>query len=332
MKQVKIISLILGIFGLYLALFVFTAGETKNALAKNYCEASLSTNSTDYLDPTSPDFDPTKAGHKNPKIDQGVPPCCSHPYYHSVWRANSKDGKTWTKENKKLIDHASVPDMQIVNDKEIVYYVDGKYDTMNCRIKENGKLKPGKCRIYNFSGKKAWDPEVVKVDDYYRMYFMSPPSAFSTASETSKIKTAVSRDGINWLEEDSTALKGKMYIDPTVMKVGDKWIMVVSGDNEGLFWATSTNGTTFKLKGKLKGSAQDGASPHITKLSKKYALYYCKAGISMSLSKNAEKWSGERSILSSEQNQIICDPSVTRKNNGKYVMYYKVQEMTLPTM
>lgn len=331
MKQLKIIGLVLVVFGLFLAVFLFTANTTKNALAKNYCPASLTANSSDYSDPTSPDFDPTKFGHKNPKINQQIPPCCNHPYYHSVWRAFSSDGKTWTKENKKLIDHASVPDMQIVGNKEIIYYVDGKYDTMNCRIKEGNKLKPGKCRIYNFSGKKAWDPEVVKVDDYFRMYFMSPPSIHSTASETSKIKTAVSRDGINWLEEESTVLKGKMYIDPTVIQVDSKWIMVVSTDTQGLFWATSTNGATFKLKGKLKGSVQDGASPHITKLAKKYALYYCKYGISMSFSKNAEKWSGEKTILTSEQNTIMCDPSVEKRKNGKYVMYYKVQEMTMPS-
>lgn len=330
MKQLKIIGIVLIMFGLFLVVFIFTGSQTKNVLAEqNYCEATLAASSNDYSDPTSPKFDPTKFGHKNPKKLQEIPPCCSHPYYHSVWRANSPNGKAWTKENKLLINHASVPDMQLIGNKEIVYYVDGKLDTMNCKIKENNKLKPGKCRIYNFSGKKAWDPEVVKVDDYYRMYFMSPPSIKANASMTSKIKTAVSRDGINWLEEESTALKGKMYIDPTVVKVGKKWIMVVSTEGEGLYWATSTNGTEFKLKGKLKGLAQDGSSPHITKLTKKYALYYCKYGISMSLSKNAEKWTGERTILESEQNTIICDPSVTKKKNGKYVMYYKAQEMAL---
>ncbi|MEW6407935.1 MAG: hypothetical protein AB1465_04555 [Patescibacteria group bacterium] len=52
----------------------------------------VSSAAKNYLDVTSRDFDPTKAKKPNPKKKTKIPSCCSHSYYHSIWRAFSKNG------------------------------------------------------------------------------------------------------------------------------------------------------------------------------------------------------------------------------------------------
>jgi len=282
----------------------------------------------DYLNVLSDDFNPSRAGKPNPQIKQEKPACCNHPYYHSVWRAFSNDGLSWQKEGKLFIDHASVPDVLIKEDgSQIIYYVDGLYDTLMCKIVKDGQLSDGNCIIYNFSDEKAWDPEVVKVDNYYRLYFVSPPKLNGQDNEMgSKIKTAVSRDGITWLEE-GIALDGYgVIVDPTVIKTTSEWKMIYASEEEGLVLANSSDGKSFKVEASVD-KISVGKSPHLTKIENKYAAYYCKQGINVSLSDDLTTWLSERIALAGEGNNVTCDPSVEKQSDGKFIMYYKKQSV-----
>jgi len=104
-------------------------------------------------------------------------------------------------------------------------------------------------------------PSVIKLSDgKYRMYFQNQ----------SVIKSAVSNDGLAWTNEtgvrindqNSVGLKLVNVAAPTIMKIGDDYVMVYRGtinqkypaqvpnsDTQLLLWATSKDGLNFEKKG-----------------------------------------------------------------------------------
>jgi hypothetical protein len=319
-KYLLIFGIIL-MFGVILISGCIQKSETQEKPLFN--ETTPITNRTkehkDYFNVYSIDFDPSMAGNPNPKVLIGKTPCCEGPYYHSIWRAYSKDGLNWNKEERMFLDHASVPEVLVKEDgTQIVYYVNGSIDTFDCVIVKDGSSNYGDCRIYNFSEEKAWDPEVVKItENVYRLYYVSPGNVH-------QIRTAVSRDGINWLER-GVVLEWRGLIDPTVIKTNLGWRMIVRSE-EGLITAISSDVLSFKKEAILY-ELGNAMTPHLTKLDDKYALYYCKDGIYVSFSQDGRKWGDEKKILEPVQGSIICDPSVERLPNGEFIMYYKLQSM-----
>ena len=283
-------------------------------------------------DPAPQVFNPASYGKPHPKIKQPHPDCCNHPYWHQVYRAFSSDkGASWEKENILIKDHASVPDAILKDDGMIIsYYVDGEFDSVDCIVsKDNGKIfSAGNCTIYGFTEEKAWDPEVVKLDDgRYRMYFYAPKQ--QRLFEDNSIMSAISEDGVSWLQEDGVRFKHKGIIDPAVIKMGDVWRLYVwypSGTGPGdatIVVAKSEDGLNFV---KEKEFSVGGGIPDIIKLNGKYALYFCSDGISRVTSSDGLSWSNKENVMPANMGEVNCDPSII-KTKDKWTMFYKVQKM-----
>ena len=272
------------------------------------------------------EFNPQAAGSPNPRIVQTPPACCSHPYYHSVYRAVSSDGISWTKTDGLLKNRASVPAiLQREDGSYILYYVDGVYDTMDCSVSQDGvNFSAGNCRIYGFTEEKAWDPYVVKLDDgFYRMYFFAPD--FELFSN--RIMSAISKDGINWLQEEGIRFEKQGIFDPVVIKMGNMWRMYVWYRDEPsastIVSAASQDGLNFIKEKEFKVG---GGVPEVVKLdSGQCAIYYCANGIEVRTSADCLNWGLGQIAVYGEAGKIVCDPSVIKNLDGQWLMYYKVQ-------
>ncbi|GEM_PF-2958293 len=278
-------------------------------------------------------FDPASHGSAHPKVAMlSTPPCCSHPYYHSVYRAYSQDALSWEKEGVMLQDHASVPAIiQRDDGSYVLYYVDGRYDTMDCQVLQDGRtFTDGDCTIYGFTQEKAWDPYVVRLDEeWYRLYFVSPPSGPGKTT----IRSALSQDGISWLEEEGVRFEQDdlHMIDPAVVLTDDGWRMYAwyepTPGESTMVTATSADGLTFAKESEFQIG---GGIPEVLQLdaSGLFALYVCSGGISVATSSDGVTgWSALSTVLSADAGQMICDPSIIKNASGQWEMVYKVQEV-----
>lgn len=158
----------------------------------------------------------------------------------------------------------------------------------------------------------------------YRMYFVSPPEG----PYATKIMSAISEDGINWLQEKGIRFQqpNLPLIDPAVIKMGNIWRMYVWYDALGtakIITATSNDGLTFTREREFQVG---GGVPEIVRLdSGNYALYFCRNGIEMTTSSDGLTWGTARVALSLSPSSIVCDPSVIKTKNGDWVMFYKKQ-------
>lgn len=283
-------------------------------------------------DSQTEDFDPASHGSPHPKVaSDSIPDCCNHPYYHGVYRAFSSDAVTWQKEGILLQDHASVPAIIERDDGSyVLYYVDGRYDTMDCQVSTDGEtFTDGDCTIYGFTQERAWDPYVVKLpdSDYYRLYFVSPPSGPGATT----IRSALSKDGISWLEEDDVRFEmdDLAIIDPAVVKMGDVWRMYAwyesTPGSATMVTATSPDGLTFTQESEFEVG---GGIPEVVQLeSGVWGLYVCSEGISLTTSQDGlSDWSSLSTVLSADRGEIVCDPSIIKMLSGEWEMVYKVQE------
>ena len=266
-----------------------------------------------------------------PKTVQQPPSCCSHPYYHSVWRATSNDGKNWIKEGRLLIDHASVPHpTQLANGSIVVYYVNGSIDTFDCSITDDGvNYRYGDCKLFNYTTQKAWDPYVIKLDNgKYRLFFFGPeqgdPGQLPPFPPSNKIYSALSNDGINFFQESGVRFQETGITDPAVIFVNGTWKMY-SAKGSNVVVATSTDSYSFTKVGEYNTR---GSVPDILKFDDgSLLLFICRNGISYitppEISGSVES---ATVAISGEPNTIICDPGITRLNDENYVMYYKKQK------
>jgi len=266
-----------------------------------------------------------------PKTVQTPPQCCNHPYYHSIWKATSNDGRAWTKENRLIIDHASVPHpTQLANGSIVVYYVNGSIDTFDCSITEDGiNYKYGDCKLFNYTTQKAWDPYVIKLDNgKYRLFFFGPeqggPGQLPQMA-SNKIYSALSDDGINFYQESGIRFQHNEITDPAVIFVDGVWKMYLA-KGPGVLIATSSDGYSFTKVGEYN---TQGSVPDILKLDDgSLLLFICRNGISYM---TPPEISGSTNTLgvaiSVDQGYITCDPGIVRLANENYVMYYKKQRI-----
>ncbi len=195
--------------------------------------------------------------------------------------------------------------------------------------------------------RKEWATfvSIIKLDNgKYRMYFQN----------AGVIKSALSSDGLTWQDEsgnridtsNNAGLTLENVAAPTVMKIGDKYVMVYRGDIKGkyssevpnsnvqiLLWATSNDGLTFEKKGialdsrnaELQGLA-DG--PEFIDFNGEIRIYFWSyKGIYHETFKN-NIFSNEKFDFSTNTNPNInfypnppCDPTII-KINDKWFMYY----------
>ncbi len=284
--------------------------------------------------PVPEEFDPASVGSPHTRDSEKHPDCCNHPYWHKVYKATSFNGTTWNRENVLIEEHASVPAILEKDDGSfILYYVNGDVDTMDCSVSQDGKdFTKGGCTIYGFTENKVWDPYIVKIENgFYRMYFYAPSKGLVREEQEHKIMSAISKDGINWLQEEGPRFEYQGIIDPAVIKMGGVWRMYTwypkdagGPGNSVMVSATSNDGLNFQFE---KEFNVGGGIPEIVEYSRnRYRMYFCEQGISAVTSTDGLDWSRKQTVLPAGPGEIVCDPSVI-KSGGEWVMYYKVQEV-----
>lgn len=271
-------------------------------------------------------FDPSLYGSPHPKIKQEPGSCCSSPYWHRIYSARSIDGIIWQKDGILIKDRASVPSAIYRDDgTTILYYVDGEYDTMDCAISKDGKnFSPGNCTIYGFTEEKAWDPEVVKLENgFYRLYFFAPKFGGEN-----RIMSAVSKDGINWLREKDVRYQQAGIVDPAAIKIGNEWKLYMwyyTSSGGKIVVVKSSDGLNFSKETELSLA---GGVPEVVRLdSGDYALYICGLSMWVYTSRDGLNWANGKLAIA-EEKKIVCDPAPVKTPSG-WMMYYKVMDEML---
>ncbi|MBI5872324.1 hypothetical protein HZB88_04545 [archaeon] len=240
------------------------------------------------------------------------------PYCQSIMLAVSEDGVNW--EGKGAIkEHASVPDAILDNEGNIrIYYVDGKTNTISVGMLE---VEDWEFKEVNMR-ELAVDPDVVVEDGEYIIYYFAPSSEFiSEAEEKHIIKSAVSKDGINF-GEGKEVYSNIGITDPDVFRIEDGWIMYVSlPKEERMNIALSEDGKGFENAGAVEF---DGIVSSTIKAGNEYWMFYQnrekgKISIKKAVSKDGKEWEGHDIVLLGESDAF--NPAIVYYN-GKYYLFY----------
>ncbi|MCX6667661.1 MAG: hypothetical protein NTV74_05425 [Euryarchaeota archaeon] len=253
------------------------------------------------------------------------------PYRDKVSFATSTDLLNWTDSGLILANHASVPGAVYKNNTIYVYFVDvsedGKPEQIGLiRSTDNGSTWSSK-EYVTFDGigeKVPVDPAPFLLSDgRIRLYYfdINEQRISQNQEATNKIYSAISTDGINFVQEDGVRFERKGIFDPDAVEVNGTWRLYV-GDIEGneVISAVSSNGLSFTEE----GTALDGgAVPDVFFKNDIYYLYT--AGIDISTSQNGASFT--KTLYSFRlQGKVTADPSVIELDDGTYIMLYKTQD------
>lgn len=241
----------------------------------------------------------------------GIPPH-DGPWNHRIMSATSRDGLTWTKDNKIIADQSSVPDAIFDKEGNIrIYYVDWYnghvisvalsrdginwiYKKVTIEGEAPGRQQPPSGPV---------DPDIVLLPDgRYRLYYMYEGSIYS----------AISNYGINFVKEPGVRFQGKpgeIWMDPDVVKMGDIWRMFTSQRVS----AISRDGLTFTRERELTVGDSSCTIP----VEGGYRMYYF--GIHSAFSRDGVNWVEEGLRLDGR----LADPAVIRLPDGIWKMFYK---------
>ncbi len=243
-----------------------------------------------------------------------------------------------------MLDKASVPDAVKAKDGTLfLYAVDGSgrsfANLMLAISKDNGdSWKTGSLHVDTGDGQQigAADPQAVLTDDgKIRLFYLvfpekKPPldenGQPKPTGEKTKIKSAISNDGINFKEEKGARYESTDSItDPDVVKIGNKWFMYVSKGRE-LLAASSNDGDTFEYEKSIRTIGS--VSKTVSIGGGKYRQFYCgDGGIDSAVTSDGLNWTDEKgSRLKTEQEEIICDPTPVKVGN-KWLMFFKSAPM-----
>ncbi len=254
------------------------------------------------------------------------------PYLHHIESATSQDGLSWTKDERVLIEHASVPTAIVTPEGKVrLYYVDASKipETTNCAESSDGgkTFTVLNCVIEKLSSEKALDPSIVRLSDgRYRLYYYGAAGNPDT-QDTHYIVSAISTDGVRFTEE------GRVFnypglVDPDVFWTGKEWLMYVHALQQGTIVARSKDGASFEYVGAFSPEGYGTTAP--VKLDDgRFRLYAFnqrgQATFHSFTSTDALTWTpeaGER--LKAKEGTEITDPFVVRLADGTWKMFYKV--------
>ncbi len=265
------------------------------------------------------------------------------PYYHKVYKATSKDGLNYKRVKEVVLDKASVPDVVKNSDGHLfVYAVDGSgrsdTDVMVAISKDNGKtFDKGSIRIIGKGDIEALaDPQVVLADDgRIRLFYVVFPKNKPPLDESGKpiptgdkikIKSALSKDGFNFEEEEGSRYETTDIItDSDIVKIGSKWFMYLSEGRKNVA-TSSVDGKTFKLEKTIR--EEGSISKTVAIGGNKYRQFFCEKGISSAITTDGLSWTDESgSRLKEDPGEIICDPSPVRVGD-EWIMFFKSAPMS----
>lgn len=255
------------------------------------------------------------------------------PFYHDLYYAASSDGITFS-GSKKIIEHASVPDVVKLPDGKIaIYAVDAASRSMAGLLvglsDDNGSTwQFGSLQVRD-NGNLGADPEAVVLPDgkvriYYVEFGGGPAQNGMPASGVkNKVLSAISSDGITFTKEEGTRFEYDRLTDPDVVKIGDTWFMYVSQGPKSIV-ATSDDGLDFTYKKDIRDTGS--VSNTLLVDNGKYRQFYCmNGGIKSALTTNGLDFSdesGDRLDDSPSGYAMVCDPAPIKVDNG-WLMIYK---------
>jgi len=261
------------------------------------------------------------------------------PFYHNVKLATSSDGINFTDTGRIILEKASVPDVVKLQDGTIlIYAVDGarrsNSQIMVARSKDGGKTWQTASVQLKSKRKIAQgvDPEVVLMPDgkIRLFYIVNPenlppkeagkPKPVAGFRMLNKIYSAISSDGVNFVEDLGPLYEGEEITDPDVIKIGDLWFAYISKGPKNIL---AIAGSDFQFQYKKDIREQGSVSNTIEVSPGQYRQFYCKDGISSAQSTDGITWQNETvSLQRPPAGKIICDPAPV-KVGDKWFLFYK---------
>ncbi len=256
------------------------------------------------------------------------------PYHDSITYATSTDLLNWTPSDKVLATHASVPGAVMKDGTIFVYFVDVSQDGIKEQL---GMIKsedegatwsvPTTLNIEGLGDKATADPAPILLPDgRIRLYYfdINGPRLNKPASgiePPQKIYSAISDDGINFVQEDGVRLEYNGAFDPDVEYVdGRYYIYVGSLQGNSVAVAQSPDGLNFT---EPTLAYQGGAVPDVYYEDGVWYLYT--AGINIATSNDGLTFANTGDHFQDPASRVTADPSVIPLSNEYYLMVYKIQ-------
>jgi hypothetical protein len=253
------------------------------------------------------------------------------PYNDRVSYATSTDLLQWTDSGQTLAEHASVPDA-IYNPNDGIIYLyfvdvtqDGEPEQIGLlRSEDKGKTWLPKvfATIEGLGQKIAVDPDPFLLPDgRIRLYYFDIATARPGQETSGKIYSAVSSDGIHFVEEEGVRFEREEGLfDPDVIKVNGTWRMYVgAGEEPNVISAISTDGVTFEEEGV---AFEGGSVPNVFYDGERYILYV--AGINLAFSNDGKSFTRQDYSFCGETG-FAADPGVIQIGNTDYLMFFKTK-------
>jgi len=257
------------------------------------------------------------------------------PYNDSVTYALSNDLINWNPSGIILAEHASVPGAVMKDGTIFVYFVDVSTDGIKEQLgmvtsADQGQTwsEPTILTIEGIGDRATADPTAIVTDDgQIRLYYfdINEPRLGNLVIEdkfTNKIYSAISDDGVNFIQEEGVRFEREGAFDPDVLYVDGTWYMY-TGDLQGnkVNVATSTDGLIFSHVGT---AYQGGAVPDIWHEDGNWYLFT--AGINIATGTDGLTFETTGQEFRDPNSRVTADPSVVQLNNGSYLMLYKIQK------
>jgi len=225
--------------------------------------------------------------------------------------------------------------------KLYIYAVDGagrsNSGLMMAISEDNGaSWKQGSVQIKSDDeGMSAADPQaILQTDGSIRLFYLTATGLpdkkdgkpVNNNQGTYMIKSALSKDGISFIEEKGTRYQsvGEQITDPDVIIINDKWYMYLAKGPD-LIATVSSDGNTFKF---LQNIRQNGSVTKTVPVdNNKFRQYFCRDGISSATSTDGLNWKDDPGIRIEQdsRSETICDPSPVKIDDG-WLMIYKLEQ------
>jgi len=266
------------------------------------------------------------------------PACSSGPREHRVHRATSTDGLTWTFDDDPIVEQASVPDLVVApNGNLLLVFVDASDPPESAAIMRSTDGGETFERVdFSIEGLPAdtrvLDPNLVVLPDgRLRLYYFGIAVNVSiTSGEQHSVYSAISDDGVHFVQE-GIAFEAPALVDPDVFEVAGRWVMYVFG-SEGTEVAASNDGTTFSAEG-LLSIQQVGTTGPITLADGRLRLYGFEqtpngALVLYDSTDDGDTWEHvDGFTLELPTGTTATDPQVVQLDDGSWQMVLKIADI-----
>jgi hypothetical protein len=250
------------------------------------------------------------------------------PYNNSVSFATSTDLLNWQDSEVILAEHASVPDVLLKDGVLYVYFVDVSTDGIPEQVGLIKSFDYGETwkekeiiTIEGVGDRVAVDPAPFLLEDGgIRLYYFDISTTKTEGLENNTMYSAISKDGVNFTQEDGIRFKYPGIFDPCVIKNGETWRMYVGTDDNNVLSAISDDGLDFTYEGvALTG----GSIPNVIYENDTYYLFT--GGIDISTSEDGKTFT--KTSFPFNAGNLTADPGVVKLGPNNYFMVYKTKEM-----